>query len=121
VESGVLQDVDAVSRLLPPPSQQEGALRWLEEGRTGVLGAERVRETFRRALTDAGLRATAFDEGLDLYERAVSRDEPLGIGDFERSAQARRLLGRYLRQTDDGWRSVVYLYPPGRITSAQAA
>jgi hypothetical protein len=78
------------------------------------LDANRVEATFGQALTAAGLRREAFGEGLALFREAISRRQPVGVEDFERSSQARRLLARYLIQTEEGWRSVVYLHPPGR-------
>lgn len=117
VEEGVLVDYDGLTRIIPPPSQQQPALAWLEEGRRGPLDPERVVPVFEAALLEAGLRPDAFQEGLELYREAVSRTEPIGVEDFETSSQARRLLARYLLELPDdrGWRGVVYLYPPGRI------
>ncbi len=117
VEEGVLLEIDGIHRVIPPPAQQEAALAWLAAGRGGPLDPTRVEDVFGRALAAAGLRREAFAPGLALFREAVSRRQPVGVEDFERSSQARRLLARYLVEVPEGWRSAVYLYPPGRLWS----
>jgi len=120
VEAGIINDSDGIDRVIPPPSQQTAALEWLTRERADGLDIERVRRTFESALVGAGLRATPFERGLDLFAEAVARQEPIGLADFRKSAQASRLLDRYLVKTDDGWRSAVYLYPPPKVWGRQA-
>jgi predicted RND superfamily exporter protein len=114
VAEGVIVDFDGIHRVIPPLDQQRAAVEWLAAGRRGPLDPARVEAVFGEALGRAGLRREAFTDGFALYRGAVMRSQPIGIEDFERSSQARRLLGRYLLETDEGWRSAVYLYPPGR-------
>jgi uncharacterized protein len=112
VGEGILYRVDSATALIPPPERQQEVLAWLETERSGRLDMERVRADFETALAAENLRATPFEEGIDLFEAAVSPREPLGVDDYAGSAEARRLLGRYLQETGDGWKSVVYLFPP---------
>ncbi len=120
VEAGVLDDFDGIDSVIPPPSQQATALAWLETERQGLLDPARIRARFEAALLAAGMRSAPFERGLDLFATAVERREPIGLSDFRQSAQASRLLDRYLVRTDDGWRSAVYLYPPPSIWRREA-
>jgi predicted RND superfamily exporter protein len=115
VEQGVILDFDGIDTVIPPPSQQAEGLEWLARERRGALDIDRIRASFERALTAAGLRSEPFQAGLDAFATALARDEPIGLDDFRRSAQAGRLLDRYLVPTEDGWRSAVYLYPPPHV------
>ncbi len=115
VDERVIVDFDGVHRVIPPPDQQREALAWLAAGRSSSLDPERVERTFGAALTAAGMRREAFAEGLALFRDSISRQQPIGVHDFERSSQARRLLARYLIETEEGWRSAVYFHPPGRV------
>lgn len=115
VESGIINSVDGIGSVIPAPSQQDAALAWLERERDDRLDLERIRDSFASALAAAGLRPTAFDAGLELFAAAVNRREPIGLDDFRQSAQASQLLNRYLVQTEQGWRSAVYLYPPPEV------
>ncbi|MGH9464079.1 MAG: MMPL family transporter, partial [Thermoanaerobaculia bacterium] len=114
VAEEVIVDFDGIHRVIPPPERQREALEWLAAGRRGLLDPDRIEATFGEALRQAGLRREAFGEGFALFRGAVTREQPIGVEDFERSSQARRLLARYLIETDEGWRGVVYLHPPGR-------
>ena len=111
VETGELIGFDAVTGLLPPPTRQREALAWLEEHQ-GVLDGEGIRRRFTGALAAEGLRSTPFEPGLELFAAAVARDRPVTVDDLRQSEQMQRLLDRYLRQTDVGWATVLYLYPP---------
>lgn len=120
VEAGIINDSDGIDRVIPPPSQQAAALDWLARERASGLDLARIESTFESALAAAGLRSAPFARGLDLFAQAVERSEPIGLDDFRQSAQASRLLDRYLVETEDGWRSAVYLYPPPKVWGRQA-
>ncbi|MFQ5351374.1 MAG: MMPL family transporter, partial [Thermoanaerobaculia bacterium] len=111
VEAGELTGFDSVTGILPPMARQKEALEWLAEQRELVDG-ERVRATFTAALAAEGLRAAPFEPGLDLFASATGRVEPVSVAELEGNEQMRRLLDRYLRSDDDGWSTVIYLYPP---------
>ena len=55
-----------------------------------------------------------FERGLELFAEAATRERPLRLEDVQDTPEAARFLDRYLRQDEDGWKSVVYLYPPPR-------
>jgi uncharacterized protein len=112
VHDGVLYGYSGISSLIPPPERQAEVLSWLATERQDGLRIERIRDSFRRDLAAEGLRYEPFAEGVDLLAKAISPSEPIGLDDFQGSAQSRTLLARYLQKTPRGWESVVYLYPP---------
>ncbi len=115
VEEGVLVGADGVTSVLPPAARQRRVLEWLERARADRLDMERVRTTFDAALTTEGLRAAAFADGVELFADAVARSAPLGIDELAQTPEAEKLLQRYLRRDEDGWKSVVYLHPPAGL------
>jgi hypothetical protein len=112
VRSGVLYSVSGVNSLIPPPRRQREVLDWLAQARGGDLDLGRIRATFNREAAKQGLRPEPFAAGLDLLAAAVGLNGPIGIGDFRGSQQTSLLLDRFLKQTPNGWRAAVYLYPP---------
>lgn len=111
VRHGELLSVDSVASLLPPPARQGEVLAWLELHRGERLSFERIDRVFRSALEAEGVRAAPFEKGLGLISRAFARRTPLDVAELEADPQGGKLLRRYLREFDEGWKSVVYLYP----------
>ncbi len=119
VAVGDLTGFEAVTSLVPPRARQAEALVWLAAGRAGPLDVERIRAAFGRGLAAEGLREEPFRRGLDVLVAALSLAEPIAVEQMERSEGGRRLLERYLRHTPQGWKSVVYLYPPPQVWRRQ--
>jgi predicted exporter len=113
VDQGVLYGFSGVDSLIPPPERQRAVLAWLARERTGALDLARIRATFAAAAAKEGLRVEPFAPGFALLEQAINLSGPIGVQDFGGSKQARLLLGRFLKQTGQGWRGAVYLYPAG--------
>ncbi|HEV8577511.1 MAG TPA: MMPL family transporter [Thermoanaerobaculia bacterium] len=113
VADGVLNGFSAVTSLIPPPEQQRTILAWLEQERGRALDLARIRATFEDAAAREGLRIEPFEQGFDLLGQAISLSQPIGVKDFSGSKQTQLLLGRFLKQTNRGWRAAVYLYPTG--------
>jgi uncharacterized protein len=111
-----LGGVDAVTSVLPSPAGQQAALEWLRRGReSGALDPERIRADFERALAAEGLRAEPFAEGLDLLASALTPAGPVTREALADSPRSLALLDSYLRETPEGWKSVVKIYNlPGR-------
>jgi len=120
VQEGILTGYDSVSSLIPPVPLQRQNLAWLEEARQGPLDMKRIRAVFSEVALEEGLRPGPFEPGLELLDRAISRDRTVEMDDFEEAAQARSLLDRYLLETDEGWKSVVYLFPKGTLWRREA-
>ncbi len=112
VQEGVLYGYSSVGTLIPPPALQRETLDWLARERSGALDLARMRATFSAAAAEAGLRPEPFAPGFALLDQAISLSGPIGVADFSGSRQTQLLLDRYLAQTDEGWVSAVYLYPP---------
>lgn len=112
VETGTLYGFSSVTSLIPPPQRQQEVLAWIRREQQGALDLDRIRATFARAATDEGLRVEPFEPGLELLGQAIQLPGPIGHADFAESRQTQILLDRYLKQTDRGWKSAVYLYPP---------
>ena len=113
VQQGVLSGYDSVSSLIPPVPRQRENLAWLEEARQGPLNMQRIRGAFEETALEEGLRIEPFESGLKLLEKAISRGRTVAMDDFDEMSQARSLLDRYLHETEEGWKSVVYLFPKG--------
>lgn len=112
VETGTLYGFSSVTSLIPPPQRQQEVLAWIAREQQGALDLDRIRATFARAAQDEGLRVEPFEPGLELLGRAIQLPGPIGHADFAESKQTQILLDRYLKKTDRGWKSAVYLYPP---------
>ncbi|MEO7795487.1 MAG: MMPL family transporter, partial [Thermoanaerobaculia bacterium] len=115
VADGRLGGVDAVTSLLPPPAIQQEALDWLAVERSGRLDMTRIRAEFAEALASEGLRIEPFSAGLELLAKTLAPDGILTREGVLAVPQGRTLLDRYLKETPQGWTSVVKLYNlPGR-------
>lgn len=116
VAAGTLGGYDAVTRVLPPIEQQRDALAWLASERaTGRVDARRILATSESAFAAEGLRLAPFRQGLDLLARALEPEGPVTREAILALPQGAAILDRYLRQTPDGWTSVVKIYNlPGR-------
>lgn len=112
VTAGELQGFRAVTSVIPPPERQRRSLDWLAEQRSRGVTGESVAATFRQTALEEGVRAEAFEEGLDLLAQALDRDRPITVEEIGESAQGQRLLGQYMRRTEDGWKSIVRVFPP---------
>jgi uncharacterized protein len=109
---GVLRGYGGISALIPPPAEQARALAWRARERT-ALDRARIRATFAKALAVHGLPPKPFEPGLDLLERALSIDQPIGLGDFPSPAGGRSLPERFLEAAPEGWRTTLHLEAAG--------
>jgi len=116
VRHGRLGGYDAVTSVLPAPDGQREALAWLERGRaSGDLDPARIRSDFERACAAEGMRAAAFEPGLDLLAQALTPSGPVTRESLAGSPRGAALLDRYLRQTPTGWKSLIKIFNlPGR-------
>lgn len=111
VAAGRLGGFDAVTSVLPPLGRQREALDWLAAGRaSGELDPVRVRATFEAAVRSEGMRPEAFAPGMELLAEALGSEQPVTHETVAALGHGRALLDRYLRQRDDGWKSVVRIY-----------
>jgi hypothetical protein len=120
VASGVLSNVESIVSVLPARDDQRLAIEWLEAGRDGLLAPGRVERVFDREARAMGLNPESFQHGLELLAEAAAVDQPLDVESLAVNRETERLVDRYVRELDDGWRSVVYLYPPPRVWKRDA-
>ncbi len=106
---------DSITSILPTRGRQQETLDWLARQRQGYLAPGRLETVFAEAATAEGLRAAGFEDGLALLAEAASVVAPISLGDLSKDDSSRRLLERYVRKSEEGWTSIVYLYPPARI------
>ncbi|MCH9646881.1 MAG: MMPL family transporter [Deltaproteobacteria bacterium] len=112
VEEEIIAGFQSVTSVLPPLNRQRETLSWLETGRQDALDPQRIEATVRRVLAEEGMRAKAFEEGLSLLRTALQRHQTIGVEEVSSSDQGARFLDQFLRSTDDGWKTVLRLYPP---------
>jgi predicted RND superfamily exporter protein len=103
---------ESIVSVLPPRERQLETIAWLDRHRAELLSVERVRSVFDEAAKREGLRPEAFAHGLDLFAQAASVTEPISLDDLRVDDASQRLLERFVRHTEHGWTSIVYLYPP---------
>jgi len=120
VTQGILRDVDGVGSIIPPRAAQRRALDWLAEERSHRMSFDRIRSSFEEALRAEGMRLRPFEDGLDLFRRAITRSEPVTVAEIRQTPHGTKLLERYLRPSDVGWKSVVYLFPPPKTWRREA-
>jgi predicted RND superfamily exporter protein len=102
---------ESIVSVLPPRERQAETIAWLDRHRD-LVDVERVRRVFLDAARREGLRPEAFEHGLDLFARAASVTKPISLDDLRVDDASQRLLERFVRHTEHGWTSIVYLYPP---------
>lgn len=109
-EQGVIGSYQSVATFLPSETSQREVIRRLQEGSGEAFSFERIERTFRQALIDNGFRAEAWDDFLVLFEQALEQREPVTMTTLERIGLA-DAVQRFLKKTDDGYMSIVYVYP----------
>jgi hypothetical protein len=120
VTSGVLNNVESIVSVLPARSGQREAIEWLAAQRETLLAPGRVAAIFEREAIEVGINPQPFRHGLELLAEAAAVEEPLGVESLAVNRETQRLVERYVRELEDGWRSVVYLYPPPRVWKRDA-
>lgn len=106
----VIASYQSISTFVPPLPRQREVIERLREGADDAFSYERIETTFRRALIENGFVPDAWDDYLVLFRQALAPGEPIRL-DSPEAASLTALTGRFLHRTDQGWMSVVYLYP----------
>ena len=112
VEDGPLASFQSIASFLPPISQQQEVLARLRAGQQDTFSAGRISATLKRSLAANGFRPDAYDHFLELFGQALNPPGPVGPGDIHDERLA-ALMRRFIKRTDDGYISVIYLYPKG--------
>lgn len=112
VRSGELASYQAITTFIPPASQQRATIERLAAGREGAFDPVRIERTFRAALVENGFRPDSYDTYLPIFAQSLSPRETLALDQIE-NRDVRKLIGRYVKKTANGYMSVIYLYAPG--------
>jgi hypothetical protein len=113
VEQGELSTVEGIVEFFPPRKRQQEALKWLEEERaSGRLDPIAVEKRMRQALLRHGLQPEGFESGFRLLRQALSVQKPIQLDELFATPQGKILLGRFLRQEEDGWWGAMQVSPP---------
>lgn len=112
VDHGPLASFQSIASFLPPQSQQAEILARLRAGRNDVFSSARIAASLHRSLAANGFRPDVYDHFLELFGRALDPPGPVGPDDIHDQRLA-ALLQRFIKRTDGGYISVLYLYPKG--------
>jgi predicted RND superfamily exporter protein len=110
VQKGVIGSYQSIATFLPSEEHQRVAIQRLQEGADDEFSFPRIERTFRAALVEQGFREDAWDDYLLLFRQALEQQETLTVARLEQLGLAEG-LGRFIKKTDDGYMSIVYLYP----------
>ncbi len=114
VTHGQIASYQSITTFLPPRSQQLATIKRLEAGAGGEFSPERIDKTFRAALVSNGFRPESYDSYMKLFNRALAPREPISLEKIE-NRDIRKLIGRYVKKTPNGYMSVIYLYASGGV------
>ncbi len=110
VKDGTIATYQAVTRFVPPRSQQNEVIRLLRDGRDDRFSPSRIRTSFNAALERNGFRAGTWDPYMDRFTQALTPEHPLSPEDIDDETVS-SLIRRFLQKTDRGYMSVVYIFP----------
>ena len=110
VAKGVIGSYQSIATFLPGEETQQAAIRRLQQGQEDAFSFERIERTFRAALVEQGFREDSWDDYLLLFEQALEQRQPLTVARLEELGLAEG-LARFIKKTDKGYMSIVYVYP----------
>ncbi|HET7436937.1 MAG TPA: MMPL family transporter [Thermoanaerobaculia bacterium] len=112
VASKTIGSYQSIATFLPPRDQQLAVMQRLQAGRADAFNFDRINNTFRAALVENGFKPEAYDSYMELFAQTLAPKEPISIQTLG-NADLLNLTSRFVKQTADGWISVIYVYPTG--------
>jgi uncharacterized protein len=106
----IIRSYQSIATFVPPEAQQQAVIEKLRRGAGDAFSFARIEQTFRAALEENGFRAEAYDDVLPLFAQALAPREPLTIETLQ-SLGLGDAVQRFVKKTENGYMSVVYLYP----------
>jgi predicted RND superfamily exporter protein len=106
----VIGSYQSITTFVPDEAQQRAVMEKLRGGASDRFSFARIERTFRAALAENGFREEAFDEVLPLFAQALAPREPLTIDTLQRLGLG-EAAQRFVKKTDNGFMSIVYVYP----------
>ncbi len=102
----------SISTFVPAREQQLAIIGELDRGRADRFNYDRINATFRQALVANGFRPEAYDSFMEMFRQTLTPKEPITIANIG-NEDILKLTSRFVKQTEGGWMSVIYLYPTG--------
>lgn len=111
VASGTIDSFQSIAAFVPPRDQQLAVIKALESS-PEAFDSTRIERTFRASLVENGFRPDAYDRYLPTFKQALSPQAPMSLETLD-SPDLLSVTGRFVKKTEEGWMSVIYLYPEG--------
>ena len=102
----------SISTFVPPQDQQLVIIKELNDGRADRFNFERIDKTFHEALAANGFKPQAYDRYMDMFRHTLAPQEPITVSNIG-NEDILRLTSRFVKRNNDGWMSVIYVYPVG--------
>lgn len=109
-QNGTIGSYQSIATFVPQDAQQRAVIERLRAGEKDAFSFPRIERTFRAALEENGFKASAYDEVLPLFAQALGQRQPLTIETVQRLGLG-DAVQRFIKKTDSGYMSVVYVYP----------
>jgi uncharacterized protein len=113
VEDGDIGAYQSLSTFIPSESHQRAVIERLRRGERTTFDPRRIESTLDEALIDNGFRPGLYDAYMRSFSEALAVRDTISITEIDND-YVRRLSQRFLKETDRGWMSVMYIYPEGR-------
>lgn len=107
---GVIESYQSIAAFVPGQEQQRAVIAKLEAGSNSAFSFARIERTFHDALVENGFAPHAYERFMELFRQALSQREPLTVATIEEIGLGESIR-RFIKKTDDGYLSIVYLYP----------
>jgi predicted RND superfamily exporter protein len=112
VADHTIASYQSISTFIPPRAAQQLIIDELRRGQNDRFNVTRIRATFREALLANDFKPEAFDRYMGLFTQALTQTEPVTLASID-NEEITKLTSRFVKQTNGGWMSVIYLYPVG--------
>ncbi len=112
VRDGTIASYQSISTFLPTIPQQQLIIDELRRGSRDRFNVDRIRATFHEALQANGFRPEAYHNYVRLFAQALVPQQPVTLqtlGDKD----LLKLAGRFVKQLNGSWMSVIFVYPEG--------
>ena len=112
VADHTIASFQSISAFLPPRPQLVAVIDALQRGRADRFNGARINKTFNQALTENGFRPEAYESYMQMFLQALEPKEPISLESIG-NTDLMKLAQRFVKRTNGGWMSVIYIYPAG--------
>jgi len=110
VKDGTIGSYQSIATFVPSEQKQREVMARLAAGSTAEFSTARIEATLRAALADNGFRPDVYDGYLTGFNKALRPEEPLTVDTLQRLGLGEGLQ-RFVKKTQKGTMSIVYVYP----------